>query len=672
MIILFPSFINNFFSLLEFPLFYQFFNKDYVNLFNIYFDIYLNNINNFYDSIYEDYKFLKTTLDLDYLKNINEIYYNFILKLDELISNKLLDNIFNRINQNSNLIKDLISNLNLNEFNEKFDIIYKDLESNAKLVLQDIVKLIDFSNNINKILNVQKKLSPFPFVDKFLKMFLVYIQNINDLSNYPIDTLLNLMLKNVSFINTLETNYYHVVNILEEYLKTAIFSSNTNENLNKLINYYKDLLNFIEALKYAIGGVYQIASGNIEQLDKKEVELLFIQINQASNGLFQKQIEINNFINSNFETPFDLYLLIFKSILNSNKENQEKILEIIFNEFNNFIISFFSNPLVYYLFKDNPENIYEKLIFYLDNYLFIDLKKIDKNEINKIIEIIEYYKNQYFKKEFFDPNLKNILKNIYEIVLIYNLFINHNITYTTFFNTFKNIFSFINLYKIFSLNDNNSFESINLLENRFNDLYNLINPEDIFYKFYVNFYNSKIDYYRFIFELSYLIYEIIYLLKDLLISFNSIINTKFKCPKCFVDNEYLNLRCSNCGFVFPFNPTKVLLNNIINSNPLVWGYTLNLIDLIFYKKDKESALDLLYNSIDNFSNFLSNIDPLNINDEKIKDNYLLIQEITGILRDLYDTIENELDDLNNLQSYQDEIISKISKIIDISKSLKLE
>jgi len=667
MVIVFPYFVNDFFSLLELPLFYRFFNKDFLNIFNLYLDTYLNNINNFVDSIYEDYRFLKVTLDLEYLKDQNKIYYSSILKLDELISKNILNNILNEINQNSNLLRNLISKLDI----EKHDIIQKELSNYVEKILKDTTKLIDFSNNINKILNIQKKLSFYPFIDKFLKMYFVYIQNIQNLSDYPVDILLNLLLKNVSFISNLDKNYSHIIDILEKHLKTQNLQ---DTKLNTLLNHYKELFNFIEAIKYALGGVYQIITGNIEELNKKEVELLFIQINQASNGLYQKQIEIQNFITNNFETPFDLYLLYFKYLLNNYQETKEEIIKLIFGEFNNFLLSFFTNPLSYYNFNEESIKIYEKILFYIDNYFLIDIKDIDSIKLNQIIEVIEYFKNLYIKKDFLNIEDKENLKNIFEILTMYSLFINHNITYTTFLNLLRNVFSFVNLYKIFSLNNilnDNDLNLIKSLEDKFNYISDLINYENIFYNFYVNYYNSKIDYYKFTLELSYIIYEVISLLKNLLISFNEIINTKYKCPKCFSDNEYLNLRCNNCGFNFPFNPLKFLLNTLINANPLIWSYTLNLIDSIFYKKDKELALDLIYNSIDNFSNFLNNIDPLNIQNEELKSNYFIIEKITKILQELYEIIESKINDLDNLGDYHDEIILKISKIVDISKDLKL-
>ncbi len=675
MIIVFPYFINDFFSLLELPLFYKFFNQDYRNAFNFYSDIYFNNLNDFVDSIYEDYKFLKVTLDLENIKNINVVYYNSILKLDELISKNVLNNIYNKIVENSELIRGLINNFNVNELNS--NILKQELMPKIDVLLKNITKLIDFYNNVSEILNIQKKLSPIPFVDKFLKMYFTYIQNIRDLSNYPVDTLLNLILKNVSFINTLEKNYTYIINLIKRYLENEGIK---DQNLTILINYYEGLLDFVNAIKYSIGGIYQIITGNIDKLDKNEVELLFIQINQASNGLFQKQIELQQFINDNFETPFDLYLLFFKALAEYKEKYKEEdiqgIVENIITEFNNFILVFFSNPLVYYNFDREPKSIYEKIIYYVDNHFFFDIKKINGNKLNEIIEILEYYKKFYIRKDFFgigNPEADNFLKNISEILIIYNLFVNHNVTYTTFFNLFKNVFSFVNLYKVFSLSDSigDNLKFITLLEDKFNYLYDLIYYENIFYSFYVNFYNSKIDYYKFIFELSYLVYEIIYLLRDLLISFYGIINTKFKCPKCFTDNNYLNLKCSNCGFTFPFNPTKLLVNNIINANPLVWGYVLSLIDSIFYIKNKELTLDLLYNSIDNFSNFVKNIDISNVNDEKLKSNYFAIEKINEILKELYNFIETETEDFSNLENYFEEIILKISKLVDISKDLKL-
>jgi hypothetical protein len=642
MVIVFPYFVNDFFSLLELPLFYRFFNKDFLNIFNLYLDTYLNNIKNFVDSIYEDYRFLKVTLDLEYVKDQNKIYYSSILKLDELMSKNILNNILNEINQNSNLLRNLISNLDT----EKYDIIQKELSNYVEKILKDTTKLIDFSNNINKILNIQKKLSFYPFIDKFLKMYFVYIQNIQNLSDYPVDILLNLLLKNVSFISNLDKNYSHIIDILEKHLKTQNLQ---NTKLNTLLNHYKELFNFVEAIKYALGGIYQIITGNIEELNKKEVELLFIQINQASNGLYQKQIETQSFITKNFETPFDLYLLYFKYLLNNYQETEEEIIKVIFGEFNNFLLSFFTNPLVYYNFNEDSIKIYEKILFYIDNYFLIDIKDIDSIKLNQIIEVIKYFKDLYIKKDFLNIENQETLKNISEILTMYSLFINHNITYTTFLNLLRNILSFVNLYKIFSI----------------------IKYENIFYNFYVNYYNSKVDYYKFTLELSYIIYEVISLLKDLLISLNEIINTKYKCPKCFSDNEYLNLRCNNCGFSFPFNPIKLLLNTLINANPLIWSYTLNLIDSIFYKKDKELALDLIYNSIDNLSNFLNNIDPLNIQNEELKSNYFIIEKIVKILQELYETIESKINDLHNLGDFHDEIILKISKIVDISKDLKL-
>jgi hypothetical protein len=369
-----------------------------------------------------------------------------------------------------------------------------------------------------------------------------------------------------------------------------------------------------------------------------------------------------------------IYIYYTLYLLNNYQETKEEIIKVFFSEFNNFLLSFFTNTLVYYNFNEESIKIYEKILFYIDNYFLIDIKDIDSIKLNQIIEVIEYFKNLYIKKDFLNIEDKENLKNIFEILTMYSLFINHNITYTTFLNLLRNVFSFVNLYKIFSLNNilnDNDLNLIKSLEDKFNYISDLIDYENIFYNFYVNYYNSKVDYYKFTLELSYIIYEVISLLKNLLISFNEIINTKYKCPKCFSDNEYLNLRCNNCGFNFPFNPLKFLLNTLINANPLIWSYTLNLIDSIFYKKDKELALDLIYNSIDNLSNFLNNIDPLNLQNEELKSNYFIIEKITKILQELYEIIESKINDLDNLGDYHDEIILKISKIVDISKDLKL-
>ena len=65
---------------------------------------------------------------------------------------------------------------------EEFPLKQNEIKNKINSILQNIIKLIEFYSTIGRILDVQRKLSPYPFIDKFLKMFWSYFESIKDLS----------------------------------------------------------------------------------------------------------------------------------------------------------------------------------------------------------------------------------------------------------------------------------------------------------------------------------------------------------------------------------------------------------------------------------------------------------------------------------------------------------
>ena len=213
------------------------------------------------------------------LKIINSIYNSFLDK-----------NLFKKSNNSNDNFYYLGNNLNLNMINDEDN---SENENDKKLInkLKEIISHIPYLNLIKKIIY---------FLGKSQN-----ILNIQFISNYCFDLLINLITSNESLLNEIKKDDYIKENI-KLFIKNDIISSNNKEKF-----FLKSLIKFID--------------NQLSNQNKLVLEFL-IYLFEISNSIFkelitgenQKKDEINS--NSYF-IFFEYFSKLFKFILNNNNNN---------------------------------------------------------------------------------------------------------------------------------------------------------------------------------------------------------------------------------------------------------------------------------------------------------------------------------------------------------------
>ncbi len=453
-------------------------------------------------------------------------------------------------------------------------------------ILINLVELIKIRNLIAQILSNQKLLSPFPIIDRFLKIFWSYIENIKNLENFPIELLIEYLFSTFKLIINTEEQ----IKIEKELVKKL----KDKERLEKIIDEQEQ---FIEAIKYALGAAYELISGNINLSDDPNLpSKIFTQINQASNGLFvlekNKKINITDLL-ENFE----------------NLTEDEKIYTV--NFLKNHLNSTFLNPE--FILFINTENIskIENLIQILRdeniNELIKENKQIIIDSINEIDNL--------------EPNPNSSTRQI-ELANSFTLFITNNLPLTTFVNIIANLKNIVII-----------FTAINILENSQKiEYFTELIENLIFYSIRYSIYKSNLE------ELyiTFLNFSVIYKEIDKIIQ--EVINKKVICPSCKAENDFLNLKCVNCNFKFSETIEKLLIINLDRSLPIISNYVINFIDNYFIKKDLEATIYQLEKTIEELNKINQLLTKANSQNQEIE----IIENLVNHLENIREIVlQNE-------------------------------
>ncbi|MCX7758187.1 MAG: FlxA-like family protein [bacterium] len=559
--------------------------------------------------------------EIENINEINEVFINskinFINFLEEII-NQTIDDwelIKQTIPINTTFINSMQKNINeLNNIFEKIKtetekIIIDDIDNSIiEKIVKNTVLIIRVNNTVGEILKNQKFVSTYPIIDKFLKIFWMYIQNIKNLENFPIDLMIRYLFGSARLIENLEKQ---IKNEKETLQKIKI------ENEGEVKKILEQQESLIEAQKYALGAAYQLITGEINLIEDPELpNKIFIQINQASNTFFILERNKNQKIN---------IIEIIKNYEILSEEQKQSILTFLKNTIFRIIL----NPL---FINNNIEKINE--IEYL-----LGILKTTTEEFYEYIEKIEFIGNLIKDFENLeDKNIDSEPKPIREILNALFLFLNYNLPLTTFINLLVNIkntlrtFILLNLSNVLKID-----ETMQNIENLIkHSMKYIIHPEN-FENVYLNF-------------LSF--YSIF---RELYKEVECLINQKLICPSCKTENDFFSQKCINCNLPFPLSIEKLVINSLQNSPLLIQNYVLELINNLFIKREKENTLYHLENTIKELSNLEKNLKPENQEKE--------------IIRQLIITIEKIKNDIEN-DTEETEILEEILKFLEYIQFLR--
>ena len=379
-------------------------------------NIIINNLNDEYNLI------LKEKNNSNTIENNNDI--KFILKQNFFeLNNKLL--YLNKNNENYNITNDYYGNflLNLNfiffhnlnnnkqldinnlggsqNFIPIFDIIFNYLYNNENNETQNnqiIENLFDILNKISiskdNIINMYKnkifetlsvyliKLKSFYFTEKFIKTYVLMIDNIIKIDNEKIiKIIIKNLYTNINILNVIDKNLHNlfwekiqekILNLIDYINLTNIIlfydKFETNVLDNKIIENFYNLWVYKniedEDIEYIIKKIFKIIIKSEKKNKISDFLLKNILIFLLKNSKFQPNINpiINKNINENFE-------ILNKKILNCN--NLE--IKLIFDQI--LLFHFFT-----YINEYKKDNRLESLYSIIRIYFNIDIKLIGNNK----------------------------------------------------------------------------------------------------------------------------------------------------------------------------------------------------------------------------------------------------------------------------------------------------
>lgn len=579
MIVILPPPVTNLLNVIEYYIYQQNQIENIEELFNIFNnkkELFLNFLSNLINQITDDWKLAKVTLPI-YPKVIEQIQKR-VDKLS-LITEKL------------NKIPDL-----------------------QKIEMEDINKILDYviyilntNNIVSQILGNQKILSPYPIIDRFLKIFWTYVENIKNLENFPVDLLIKYLFSSTKFIEDTDKRINIELKILEKLGK------------EKIKKYIEEQFSLIEAIKYALGAAYQLITGEIDLNEDPQLpQKIFIQINQASNVFFtfeQKKQESINTIE---------IIESFLSVLQEETPNKENIFneeekQFLQNTINAMIIRILNNPI--FIYNITNEN---RLKIKAENLIHV-IQNLSLSEKTILLEFLSYslINNQI--------EIEKEQKLIIELLNSFILFTNNTLPLSTFINIISNIKTTLTILAMLKVETIEIEEIIQKIEDLqyFSVMYAIYNNN--LEEMYLNF----LDFFS--------------LFRKIFKTIKEISDRKIICPSCKTENDYLNTKCINCNFPFPLTTEKILLINLQANPSIIQNYVIQLVENYIIKKDIENTLIQINNSIEQLEKALSS---QNENNE-------IIPKLIEILTQIGERVSKE-----------EEIREEIAKFLEISKELK--
>lgn len=579
MIVILPPPVTNLLNVIEYYIYQQNQIENIEELFNIFNnkkELFLNFLSNLINQITDDWKLAKVTLPID---------------------PKVIEQIQKRVDK-------------LSLITEKLNKI-PDLQ---KIEMEDINKILDYviyilntNNIVSQILGNQKILSPYPIIDRFLKIFWTYVENIKNLENFPVDLLIKYLFSSTKFIEDTDKRINIELKILEKLGK------------EKIKKYIEEQFSLIEAIKYALGAAYQLITGEIDLNEDPQLpQKIFIQINQASNVFFtfeQKKQESINTIE---------IIESFLSVLQEETPNKENIFneeekQFLQNTINAMIIRILNNPI--FIYNITNEN---RLKIKAENLIHV-IQNLSLSEKTILLEFLSYslINNQI--------EIEKEQKLIIELLNSFILFTNNTLPLSTFINIISNIKTTLTILAMLKVETIEIEEIIQKIEDLqyFSGMYAIYNNN--LEEMYLNF----LDFFS--------------LFRKIFKTIKEISDRKIICPSCKTENDYLNTKCINCNFPFPLTTEKILLINLQANPSIIQNYVIQLVENYIIKKDIENTLIQINNSIEQLEKALSS---QNENNE-------IIPKLIEILTQIGERVSKE-----------EEIREEIAKFLEISKELK--
>ena len=430
-------------------------------------------------------------------KNYSKEFLMSFLNDDSLIYSK--SNLSEKCKFSENLkkikneIEILMKEKNLNEidFNDVFNIVFKNIDKNEINEMNDYHNFLSFITGINVGFSYEKENKIYyenSFLFKFKEFILNENKKINNLikksffnnffclenENFSINNMINILIYiiqnkiNFSKIVLWENNL--LIKIENNLKKKCFFKIFTNVFFD--LNLYEN--NFILKENYFIFDNAFFNELKFSSLLKNDYNL--------NENLIKKFFDLINNENYIFSINFEKCLLIIKNIFNLFVVNNNKNIKILLiNEINSIYKNNFEN-----IKKFNENFLIINLIFYSKNICLNDNNKIenDLNNINNLLININE-KNKQIEQTFllFLITLINILqeflfyKNFEKnpfFILCLNRYYNINLIIKYFSNNFQ-IFMFENIFLMF---DNIFFYFGEILDEniiKFNDIQSLNN-----------------------------------------------------------------------------------------------------------------------------------------------------------------------------------------------------
>lgn len=579
MIVILPPPVTNLLNVIEYYIYQQNQIENIEELFNIFNnkkELFLNFLSNLINQIADDWKLAKVTLPID---------------------PKVIEQIQKRVDK-------------LSLITEKLNKI-PDLQ---KIEMEDINKILDYviytlntNNVVSQILGNQKILSPYPIIDRFLKIFWTYVENIKNLENFPVDLLIKYLFSSTKFIEDIDKKINIELKIIEKLGK------------EKIKKYIEEQFSLIEAIKYALGAAYQLITGEIDLNEDPQLpQKIFIQINQASNVFFtfeQKKQESINTIE---------IIESFLSVLQEETPNKENIFneeekQFLQNTINAMIIRILNNPI--FIYNITNEN---RLKIKAENLIHV-IQNLSLSEKTILLEFLSYslINNQI--------EIEKEQKLIIELLNSFILFTNNTLPLSTFINIISNIKTTLTIFAMLKIETIEIEEIIQKIED--------LQYFSVMYAIYNN--NLEEMYLNFL--------EFFSPFRKIFKTIKEISDRKIICPSCKTENDYLNTKCINCNFPFPLTTEKILLINLQANPSIIQNYVIQLVENYIIKKDIENTLIQINNSIEQLEKALSSQN----------ENNDIIPKLIEILTQIGEKVSKE-----------EEIGEEIAEFLEISKELK--
>ncbi|MEN3015095.1 MAG: hypothetical protein ABDH21_03440 [bacterium] len=566
MIVLFPPSITKFLNLCEIVIYYP----DRISYISDQeFSVKKNNLQSFLtdlkSQVIDEFKLLRATVNIE---------PDFVTKIQQTI--------YNLESQLKNVLEKL-ENTDLKAVNSDF----------VEELLQGIITILDVNNQVAGILKEQSLISPYPIVDRFLKIFWSYVENITNLESFPVDLLIRYLF-----------GVYNLIQQTEKKLNLEKVLFETQEEVKTII---QEQIDFVEAIKYALGASFELINGSINLSEEPDLaNKIFIQINQASNGLFVAEKE-------------KLKKIKFDELLRNFSKYDDDTKMLLANILNDLLLSSFLNSEFVNSIQNMEDNRLTALKFIIANrnlegdYLQI-FENLDEQELQSITAVLSSLNTN-------QQDINN--SQIKEFINSFVLYASFHLPLSVFINILQNVKNIIKIGAIINTNFKEKLiELPSVLDNLAEECISYCIYEDNIESMYLCFVESLLMYRSFSIEVL------------------SLLTSKIYCPRCREGNEFLSEKCRKCNLVFPLSIEKLFLISLQKIPPIIQNYVLSIIENYLINNDQEKALSQVNQSINELDKLYTSISKIS-ELEQYSRNTVVLKNCLIDIREMIENMDNQ-------------------------------